>query len=326
MLSTPEMNQKRSSKPFMNWLKKRLPKSELVTLSSRRIFILPNRRGLFFCFFAIIIFILAVNFENSLIHGLCFFMMSYFVVALLSTYKNFSGLSFSRVNTKPIFVGETGSIPLTLYSSANRPHFSLELSWHLQPTERVKVVSETIRVEIPYCPTKRGEHSLGFLKVQSQYPTGLFKVWSFVDLDWVLLVYPKPEVSPIKLSSNISQTDDVLHTEEDDFKGLNNYQPGDPLRRIAWKNVAKGQGVYIKAFHHIEGGCVWLDWDDLVGDVEKKLSILSGWILQLDKEKNKYGIDIPGLKIVPGFGDEHKMKCLTALAKYPMSNHVVGES
>ena len=50
---------------------------------------------------------------------------------------------------------------------------------------------------------------------------------------------------------------------QDDFAGLRKYQPGDSLRHVAWKAVARGQAVMTKQFSGLAAGELWLDWDSL---------------------------------------------------------------
>ena len=298
------------------WLKKRLPITEETQLAGKRIFILPSKQGVMFCLFAIVTFVMAVNFENSLIHGLSFLLISFFIVALLNTYKNFSGLVVKKSFTQDMFVQHTTDVHLHVSAIRGRTHSNINFHWPEQSVCKINKIEGSQNIKIPYKPKFRGEKQFGFLKVSSGYPTGLFRAWSFVDLGWNVIVYPKPTQRQLNVTT--VQHDEQAHREviEDDFSGLNNYQPGDPLRRIAWKNVAKGQGVYIKSFQTQDSDKIWLSWFVLEGDVEDRLSQLCGAVLQLDSENLIYGMELPDHKVKPNKGEFHKKQCLYLLATF----------
>ena len=103
----------------------------------------------------------------------------------------------------------------------------------------------------------------------------------------------------------------------DDFQGLREYQPGDPLRRISWKAYSRGHGLLTKVFmHHFEPD-VLLDWYAFQEpNIEKKLSMLCHEILAYHKRQRNYGLKLPNQLIPPGKSDAHMHRCLKALAKH----------
>ena len=107
-------------------------------------------------------------------------------------------------------------------------------------------------------------------------------------------------------------------TGNDEFQGLRNYTAGDSLRRVDWKGYARGRGLNTKQFEEPVGGRLWLRWDRLQGlGEEQRLSILCYWILQLDPQRQPYGLELPGLTLAPDTGDVHRWRLLDALASYP---------
>ena len=55
------------SQRFNTWLDQRLPKAREVTLNQRRIFIVPSKTALAALVAIMVLFILGINFQNSLI-------------------------------------------------------------------------------------------------------------------------------------------------------------------------------------------------------------------------------------------------------------------
>ena len=46
----------------------------------------------------------------------------------------------------------------------------------------------------------------------------------------------------------------------EDFSGFRNYTPGDPLRHVAWKTLAKGQPLQTREYVAFADRRVWLTW------------------------------------------------------------------
>jgi uncharacterized protein (DUF58 family) len=107
---------------------------------------------------------------------------------------------------------------------------------------------------------------------------------------------------------------------------LRNYLAGDALPRIAWKTLARGQGLQ-KQFSAQQGQELWLDWAQLpaVSD-EHKLSILTRWVLDAELKGVVYGLRLPdnaagNVSRVPlGQGQSHQAECLKALALFGIAS------
>jgi uncharacterized protein (DUF58 family) len=70
--------------------------------------------------------------------------------------------------------------------------------------------------------------------------------------------------------------------------------------------------------HFAGGGAeeIRLDWQDLPPgcDVERGLSLLTGWVLAAEAEGLSYGLQLPGVDIPRGSGPAHRQRCLETLA------------
>ena len=149
---------------------------------------------------------------------------------------------------------------------------------------------------------------------------GLFYAWVVLRPDISCLVYPKPVAGRLETSSGQWAEGSEEASDRrgvDDFYGLKQYQPGDPIGRISWKSLSRGQGVFTKDFSGDDSGSVMLNYDAIKAeDVEFKLSRLTDMVLKAHKMNTEYGLTIPGFTIAPGAGERHKHKCLRALAVF----------
>ena len=65
---------------------------------------------------------------------------------------------------------------------------------------------------------------------------------------------------------------------------------------------------------------LWLNYDDLLGGgVEERLSKLTFWVLEADRQERAYGLALPNIKLGPSYGAAHRLACLEALALYQVA-------
>lgn len=308
---------------FKSWLDRRIPPAAEVTLSQRSIFIVPSRTGGMFLLLLILLLITAINYQNSLIYGLVFWLFSIGLSAMIFTYRNLSGLTLKAGNAVVGFAGNTIEIPIRLADS-KRSHYGLSLSWAQNKADNEVADSSTIsnetEVKIPFSLNTRGHLKTPRLKLQTRYPFGLYTCWTWVRLKSPGIVYPKPITTPFIAAEGQGddlQADANLALGNDEFIGLRSYQAGDSLKHIAWKYLAKGKGLLTKEYDNQQLSMQWLDWHSLQGlSEESRLSHLTGWILQAEQQGRAYGLRLPGQTIAPSQGDGHRKQCLTALALY----------
>lgn len=305
---------------FRQWVNRRIPPAREVTLDQRRIFIFPSRAGFFFGFCLLVMLIAAINFENNLSYGLTFWLATLFTVAILHTYANLSGLTIRALRAQPAFPGQQSEFHLMIERSKQRDHFALYLKWPDSSEALVNLVdNDNVKVQLHMAVDKRGWFSPGRLLLESTYPLGLLRCWTWVDLDLHALVYPRPLASANLpgLASDIPDGAAAMVVGNDDFYGFRSYRKGDSLRQVHWKGLAKGQGVQTKQYTAYADRSVWLDWELFPGlGTEQRLSHLCYWVLDFDSRGEEYGLRLPGLVIEPAVGEKHRDRVLKELALY----------
>lgn len=307
-----------------------MPVSEAITLSQRSIFIVPSKTGWMFTLLLTVLLITAINYQNSLIYGLVFWLFSIALSAMIFTYRNLSGLMIQAAHPVEGFSGKTIEVPVRI-SSLKQSHYELYLSWVVDVRNQ-NIASGLITnaeassvqtVLIPFKLGKRGQLKTPRLRIQTRYPFGLYTCWTLISLNTPGVVYPIPLDSDCVLGEG-SQDDlnpeSMMVASNDEFFGLRSYQSGDPLKHIAWKYAAKGQGMLTKEYDCQTFSLKWLDWDSLRGlSKERRLQYLTGWVLQAHKEGRSYGLKLPNVIINPNvkpYDHHHKKQCLTQLALF----------
>lgn len=318
--STPRLRLRRTLAQWLEgWLSRRLPRSHSATLNQRRIFILPTRNGLYFLLMTAVLFLGGINYGNSLILLVALMLVSLFLVSILHTYANLSGLTLESGRTQPAFVGQEAAIGIRL-RSGGREHESIQLSWPGLRPQRLDLLNNgccDITLLLPV--SQRGFCRPPRLRVESCYPLGLLRAWSWVALDSQCLVYPQAiaDSYPLREAQGGGQGERLAQQGSDDFDGLRRYQEGDNPRRIAWKSYAREGRLYTKVFASYSTEEHWLEWDAYAGMAqEARLSRLCHWVLKLDQQQHRFGLRLPGVELAPASGDPHRLRCLKSLALY----------
>ena len=105
---------------FQRWVNRRIPAAREVTLDQRRIFIFPSRTGLFFLFCLAVMLLAAINYQNNMSFALVFLLANVFLVSVLHTYANLSGLTIRGVSAQPVFPGQASEFRLRLSRKPKR--------------------------------------------------------------------------------------------------------------------------------------------------------------------------------------------------------------
>ena len=261
----------------------------------------------------------AINYENNMAFALVFFLGSLFVVAILHTFGNLSGLTITAIRALPSFVGDSVEFQLSVSRQGQKNYFDIEFSWPESEIEIVTLKDQSEQLLRLHLPAKeRGFFTPGRILVETHYPIGLLRAWTWLALDIGAVIYPRPMACELTSSSTSDREEGevIPLSGTDDFYQFREYQIGDPLKHVHWKSFSKGQELQTKQFASYREQRVRLDWDHFSGDVEKRLQNICYWVLKLEREDSEYGIRLPGLDIQPSHGALHQEKVLTALSLY----------
>lgn len=304
---------------FGRWLKKRLPAARSITLDRHRLFVFPSRAGFGFLLFVVVILLVAINYQNNMVFGLAFLLSSLLVITILHTWGNLSGLTVSSLRAIPVFAGESACFEIRISRPVRGARHAITLSWLDGDSTHVSLLEESEAVvELSLAARRRGVLRPGRLLIESHYPLGLVRCWSWIDLALETLVYPQPLESGFdSVNSGETEFGEILaNLAGDDYYGLREYQAGDSLKQVAWKHYARGHDLQTRQFAAYRDHQLWLDYEMFTGDVEARLSALCFEVLRVEANNEEYGLRLPGVEIEPGKGDRHRERVLSALALF----------
>ena len=328
---------------WSDWWEARLPRQDELRLTQRNLYILPTRSGWGFAAVVGVLLLASINEQINLGYGLAFLLGGTGLAALYQTHGNLQGISLSLGNPPSVHAGQTSQVPVTLVNHHRR-------LWRCALAVSVAGTSEgadrntnqfcdlppqrdtSILLDIP--TARRGRHALPRLVIETRYPLGLFRAWSYWRPRSQVLVWPALDPHAPPLPDGDSEAAPAEHTPaqrrpgQELPEGLRDYRRGDPVRWIAWKKssltLAAGTGLVTREPASSRSPDRWLDFEQGSGlsglDTEQRLSRLASWLMAAEQEAGAvgrtYGLKLPGQVIPCGSGAHHLRNCLDALATW----------
>lgn len=303
------------------------PFSGTIKLNNSLVYILPTRVGVIFTILLLVLLIGSINYTISLGFMLTFLLAGLGNVAMLMTWRNMAGLKLKGIGAKPVFAGQPAQFVIQLENETNDQRYAISLPHESMSDEVIDVpVGELALLRFNCRTQNRGLLNAGRIRIETEFPIGLFVAWTWVDLDMQAMVYPVPAdkaVTTVPISNQGGEQPSEAKGLED-FAGLRKYQIGDSWQRISWKMVARTDQLFSKNFTGGQPELEWIDWFTL-GEmsVERRLSMMARMILDAQEAGRMYGLRMPAIKIKPDHGTHHRHECLQALALYKEPGHVV---
>jgi uncharacterized protein (DUF58 family) len=298
-----------------------------VTLGQRRVYILPTRAGIGFGVLLLVLLVGSINYNLGLGFGLTFVAGACAIVDMVCTTRNLAGLVLSPGRAPAVFAGEEAPFELLVANPTRLARYAVWLDFEgvPQPRHAIDVAAGGSAAPLLRAATRtRGWQAPPRVRLTTQFSLGLFRAWSWWQPDGRALVYPfpEPDAPPLPMLGRPS-ADGSGSTGLDDFAGVRSYQPGDPLRHLAWRQIARldpalGGQLVTKQF---EGGAVdelLLDFDALPPrlDVELRLARMTRWVLEAEARALPYAFRLGRIDYDAALGAAHQAACLRALALY----------
>lgn len=287
-------------------------------LEYRHVFVLPTTFGWGFGGMLVFMALGGLNFNNNMALMLVFILGTVAQLTTLLAYRNLSGLKIDNISCDPVFCGETADFRVFVKNNDERQRFAIQAGFKKpQDCKDFKLNgSESFLLKIP--SLRRGWLEMQSFRLETRFPLGLFKAWSWIFPKSRCLVYPAPaKNAPPLPKTGHGQSGPAKKGDGDDVYGLRKYQPGDSMQRVAWRASARQDELYSVEMETPQDDSCELDWDNLRGgDIESRLSILTAWVIAADVENLSYGLKLPNAQLAASKGPDHRARCLERLALY----------
>jgi uncharacterized protein (DUF58 family) len=289
-----------------------------ILLNRHRIYVLPTRFGLMFSAVLLVMLLGALNYNNNPALLLTCLLGAASYQSVFQAFRAVDRVELRALRAEPCHAGDTLRISLHFHIDA-RPRHSLRMC-----VEGIETVFDLmpgadgwVRIELP--AAQRGWRRIDRIRVYSEYPFGLFHVWSWLNPEFAALIYPRLESNAPPLPLDGADADQkATRRAGDELAMLRDYHPTDPMRSIAWKASARHDTLLVKEFEQRRGREIVLDFSRLRGlDRETRISRLARWVIMAESAQVRYCLRLPERTLGPGLGSDHRHACLRELALLP---------
>ena len=314
-----------------NWARRRQGiDSRSVSLSSRRIYILPTREGLIFGLIVFTMLLGAMNYNNNMGFALTFLLAGIGIISIYQCHRNLAEVFLHYVGGHPVFAGDTMQFRLIVENRSRKTRWQIRVGWD-EDTEVCDELTENSRhtITLHRKTRDRGWLVVPRIQVSTRFPLGLFRAWAWLNLDLAELVYPQPaEHMEPKFSGRSAQSTSGYGVGgDDDFSGFRDYREGDAPTHIAWKVLARTGELLVTQYHSGTQNLIWIDWNEFPGvNTEERLAKLCRQVIDTENAQHKYGLRLPGVQIEPAHGSRHRHQCLQQLALFDLPQRFAEET
>ncbi len=277
---------------------------------------------------AIVLLLVGINYQLSLAFVVAFLLAGLMQAALLVSYRNLRGLIVRAGRSPHCKLGESLTFSVAL-ASPERTRDGISLRTQADGNRKIAAKSAQVSVTqdttavvpLAFIPTRRGLLPLRRIVVESRAPYGLIRAWSYVHFEWLGVVEPQPETPPPPLPLMAGDNDGAasrqLHVAHDP-DSLRDYAPGDSLKRVAWKQVAKSGDWYTRTGDSGHRQEIALSWQAVtLTDTEARLSRVAAWLLRAHHENCAYELTLPNGHLPLADGSQQFADASLLLAAYP---------
>ena len=237
------------------------------------------------------LFLEAYMHDFNLVYITLFFMFSLAFSAGPIGILNLGHLEASYVPSGRLFAHQESHLSMQIYND------SMSTSWSIMlrhedasvPLNQLKGERSTI-LHLPVTPNKRGSFTHKGCYLESKYPLSTVRLVMKINETFSGIVYPEPKGIPLH---SFLQQEEKHYGEEKEFDGLRDYDGSQKLSHIHWASVAKGD-LSVKVFSkETQTPKLIFNFYTAATDDESRLSQLSLWVLECEKQNLPFMIQMP---------------------------------
>jgi uncharacterized protein (DUF58 family) len=296
---------------WRRWAEKRFLWQGHKLLQQKDVLVFVYQPGYIYVALIVITFIAGINYANNLILAFCFLISALLCISFYLAYQQLKGLEITLDYDEVGQVGHQVELIITLTQTHIRARYLKVSVGHDQ--QYVHFQQHSQHISFHFEPEQRGAFFYPDLTLMSVYPLGLVRAWTHLYLKQQLITWIAPQAA-------------LLHTEQhkvmskqgmDEFYELKSYQVGDCLTHVAWKQLARGQGMYIKQFApYAEQQQLIIDYSMLaVNEHEQKLKLMMGLVEQCERQQHPYILKLPSQQLALGVGEGQLQQAKRLLAE-----------
>lgn len=238
------------------------------------------------------LFMEAYMHDFNLVYITLFFVFSFAFSAGVLGVLNLGNLKTSFAKQGRIFSGVETELRLTVTNPTTTTSWAIVLHGEDDSQTEIPFIKSenSVITSLPYTATKRGTFTYEGCYLESKYPLSTARLTLPIEDTYKGIVYPQPKGIP--LHSFISQQETHLG-EEKEFDGLSTYDGTQKLSHLHWASIAKGEMAVKRFTKETKIKNLNFIFTNIKGDTEVRLSQLTFWILESEKQRLNFSIELP---------------------------------
>ena len=289
-----------------------------IQLNRRRIYVVPTGFGLAFSGLLFVMLLGALNYSNNPALLLTCLLGAAAGASVFFGFRTLSGLALVQLRADETHAGDALRLRLKFAPGA-RARPSLRIRCDDAKVAFALSINGDHEILLIVPDVRRGWFRPGRLRLWTDYPLGLFQLWSWLNPEARFLVYAALETPAPPLPSGDGREGEHARTgASEEPAGLRDHRPTDATRLIAWKASARHDRLLVRDMERRSGATLTLDYASLGSlDHEARIRRLSAWVIAAEAAQHSYLLRLPDADIGPGIGGEQRRTCLRALALLP---------
>jgi uncharacterized protein (DUF58 family) len=299
------------------FLASRAKRADRFILGQHNVYIFPTKSGFAFLALLLLMLVTAINYQSSLIYLVVFLLGVLFFISIWLCFLNLQGLEVTAGSVSKHFANQDCQFDVLLRHS-QRNVYGLQYGvFKGVLEERSLHAGESLVVVASAGRRARGVYRLEKILLESSYPFGWIRAWTWLKLNAESIVYPAMHEPPEQKVGEGGEHSAPTGVTSLDRDTLRNFRVGDTLGHVHWKKFASSGQLVVKDSAQVTPAVEWLRWDYYDGYAsEQRLSFLCSEIVSRSEDGVVFGLELPGRIVQPSIGSKHRDSCLFELAKY----------
>ena len=277
-------------------------------VTKQKIYIIPTKIGFIFTGIMFTVFLIGLSYGNNLTLSVAFILFTYFVIQMLITHKNLALIKVANTSFSNNHSAQDTRCAINLASAVPNDYYSISLNSNL----KIPLQASGLTL-IGTFRAQRGKFSGEKIKLSNTGQAGLFYAWKYLNVNYLFYIYPRPlSLNTKKQFRSTETTHSNLNSE---FSHHIPYRHGLSSKRLDWKVFAKTDQLYWKQFSGVEFKDIELNFAQMPGTPEQKLSHLAHLLEAVHKNGLTWTLVLPNETHKNCQGHFDYIHCLQILAK-----------
>ncbi|MEA1983198.1 MAG: DUF58 domain-containing protein [Campylobacterota bacterium] len=273
----------------------------------------PTKYFLYLVLIIVALFMQAYMHNYNIVYIMMFFLVGIAGASSIYGVLNLYYVKVKLLSTERYFALTPSLYTLSLLNESPNTLYDITITSkdEVQNIKSINANDSTI-LKLKTIFQQRGSAKLPNITLSSLFPLPHEIKYKDIEINETPFVYAKPQ--GVSLFS-IYNKNSSLNGEMDEFDSIKDFQQGESVSHIHWASLAKNERLKSKTFlYEDEQKTLHFDFNKLSGEVEDRLSQLTLWVLECEKHRLAFTLNINATQL--DSKEQSVDEILTIIASY----------